>query len=876
MTPVEQTRMIDALNRYCFHNIWNATLQEYRVNVKPNQILAGRYLKGSVSVGSERFPLPTPTDQYIAYYAPQQSFFGGLRLQKGVWIRSDTFLTHYKTLLYSYDTEGRVLPRNSVYLYLSPISNRVIIALLKNPLLKVFGPHFDAFYMTVYRDSDQPNPITLQTWYVDPTNASGSVNGLVTFLSQSKTKNFEGTQILINGREFSQSNPLSYQPGDYIEILCDENVIGAYDVNVSNNTTGFYSDIDSKYKEILHCPKTINPNNQLITHNTCMLSILTSEGIGRYVHRIDDVGVGQITHNDLSITTDVVDAYRTYLNDQDLKIHVRVRTHTKDNVLINDLFYVSFLYICSDEDILKHLRGELDNTLSFWKASSLENSFYTRMMFDTPNSTDKSVLDEYIAGLGYYTVAAILSNHVTTFKTGNMQRQFRVYKPVALIGKSCYPMVYLRGYKLQDDQFTYGDQYSHSVRITLSDDVYLGSENDLVIALIENGSGRPYVFTPDVSHTTITVPFRDVRIFEELTTSESVKGYRVESFHRYIENIETPGSLSVTDNGDGTTTLLFGLSNYNKTFIIQNRNFSVNISTSLDDMIFTEKGSLTLPLQITCMNDTDKVVPLLGYNTVDAYMNSLKLVDNLDISVNTLKDSEDRLAGYEISLNTLDYLKEAPGNILQTIVHTGTQLSNEAGFVYNGTISFDNNINLWYPNISRAYVKGLLVSKLEDFGTYLVPNMTTHTGDAYKIEVHLLGTVAELLDGYSSTPDINRINTIRAYFNRILEVDKSVVVVDRSHLIFSNYVAQITRDLAQGVLEVANDPDDVRFLVQFNTYRHLRDIDTALKDMDIIDLTYTGIYGTYTNFSVSPEIRKIILRFEKLVLPSDPNSLGGL
>lgn len=874
----DQQIMIDALNRYSFRNIWNATLQEYRVNVKPLSVLAGRYLKGSVSVGSELVKLPDSEEQYIAYYTASQAFFNGLNFTKGSWVRSDEFLDKYKTLLYSYDVKGRVLPRDNVYLWLSPVSNKVIIAVRKQAALKIFGPNFGDFFLTVYRDSDQPKTITRRSWRVDPNNLAASTNGLTYFLSQSKQKNLAGTQVLINGVEVDHRQPVTYVGGDYVEILCDDNVVGAYDVNVSNNTTGYYSALDSKNKEILHCPKAINPENDLITHNTCTLTARTSEGRGLYVHRVDDVGVGQISHNDLSITTDVVDAYRTYFDDEDIYIHVRVRTHSKDNVLINELFYVSFLYICSDADILGHLRGEISGTLPFWRADSLESSFYTRMMFDTPNTTDAELLEEYVDGLGYYTVASILSNHVTKIKAGSVQRQYKVHKPISLIGKRCFPMVYLRGYKLATNRFTYNDNLREHVRVTLNSDVHLGPENDLFIALVEDGAGQPYVFTPIVGDTFITVPFADVSVFEEIETEQTVSGYRVSTENRYLPVQETPGSLVVTSNPDGTSTIVFGLSNYNRTFIIQNKNFCVEIIRDIDDMVFQEKGSLTFPLEITCSNDTEKVVPLLGLNIVEGYLNSLRLIEDLDMGVSELRDAEGQLAGYELSVNSLDYLKETAGNELQLVIHTGSRIANESGFMFNDKMSFDSNINLWYPEIGRAYVKGKLMFDVDDYGTYLEPTVDTQTGDAFKIEVHLLGSIRELLEGYSTTPDINRLNAIRAYFNSTVEVDKSLVVVERSHLLFSNYTAQVVKDLADGTLEVANDPDDVRFMIQFNDYRHLREIDTALKvENGVIDLAYVGVYGTYTNFdSVSPDIYAIIHRFLQLTLPGDSYSLGGI
>lgn len=396
--------LIQILNKYIFQKAWNETVATYRTNIALSSV-TGRYLRGRVNVGVENFALPTNNSQYLCFTTPIQAFFGGLTIPSNVWMTGEEVLNTTNTLMYVYIQEGKLIPRKYIHVFRSPNSDRVVIAIPKQVSIKVFGASHGTVYSTLYKDPDQPNDIICKSWYADPFDMVGSTSDLLTFFTTCKQANQAGTTVLVNGIEVDESLPIvSYVAGDYIEIICDENVIGAFDVDVSNNNTGYFSDLTSNYREIIHCPKTINPNNKVITHNTCTLSVRDSNGVGLYYHRADDTGVGQITHNDLSVSTDVIDAFRSYLNDQNVTIHVRVRHHDTDNVLITELFYMTFLYRNSDEDIVQHMRGAITNTLPFWKASELEQSTYTAMMFDTPNSIDESLLTTYVEGLGYHTV----------------------------------------------------------------------------------------------------------------------------------------------------------------------------------------------------------------------------------------------------------------------------------------------------------------------------------------------------------------------------------------------------------------------------------------------------------------------------------------
>lgn len=869
--------LIQKINEYCFREIWNETAAEYRVNIRLKSV-TGRYLRGSVTVGSETIPMPLEETQFLVFQTGRAMFQGGLNIQRGEWIQAQNILGRYKTLLYLYTVMGKLIPRKQIYVFISRTSDKVFIAVPKKPIVKIFGNDYDDVYLTLYRDSDQPNDITCESWYADAFNMVGSTAGLLTYLSNSKNANLAGTTVLVNGMEVDHEVSVSYVAGDYIEILCDRNVIGAYDVDVSDNTTGYYSDASSQYREILHCPKSLNPTNHLITHNTCTLSVRRTDNKGLYLHRVEDTSVGQITHNDLSVATDVVDAYRDHLEDQNIHIHVRVRTHRSDNILISELFYMTFLYRCNDEEIIRHMRGELDAALPFWKASELEKSIYTRMMFNTPNNTDDQILTDYIEGLGYHTVAAIIAPHVYHGTMPSTNKGVTVKKPIALQGRPVRPLVWIRGIKLRDDQYTFVDQLDGTVRVTLVDTVYFIPGDTVSVILVESGATQPYAFYPTVSETTIKVPFKDVRVFEEIPLAQTAHGQTISSDFAYREVEFQSGTLMRTNNADGSTTVIAGASLYDKTLIVQNRYYSWINVINLDTAINTTKGALTAPLTVMCINDNAKIVPLLGVSTLEGYLNGNQLIHDLDMTYRPLKNGSGHVILSEVVITAADYLSYGEtGNRIELIAHTGSAMSMESGFVFDGKVSYDDQINIWHPPLARCYVKGKLIQDPLDNGTYLEPGVPTLNGDPYQIMVMLPGAVAEVLVGYDQVTNINRLTAIRNYFGREIDIDKSFLIMDQSHRIFSPYMAEIIKDVVTGTFEPVNDPDPVLFLAQFADYHYLKDRDPGITDPDgVVDRRYADVLTTYVDDWAVPDptTYAILTRLANAVLPNDPSAIG--
>ena len=218
-------------------------------------------------------------------------------------------------------------------------------------------------------------------------------------------------------------------------------------------------------REIIHIPKSDNPENKLITYVTCDIYLIPgsitaakeSEGYtsyvnGVYFHQCDRADViHQITHNDFSIDVDAIDSVAAangfdykrndagdpITNSLDYTIRVVCRSYTKKsdgdinlyegyiskNALVNfsfgavrDANYCDLLYSYnhSDATILKFLREDAefaDYNMYFWGASWLEeNSAYAVAMMNRVGPTTKNT-----SKMGYY--RAPVEKHYIAGKT---------------------------------------------------------------------------------------------------------------------------------------------------------------------------------------------------------------------------------------------------------------------------------------------------------------------------------------------------------------------------------------------------------------------------------------------------------------------------
>ena len=871
--------IVDALNEYAFLHIWNEIRAEYRVNIRL-QAVSDRFTTGYI-MGGGAIPLPTPKDQYAVFKTATTFFDGGLAIPNDQWIDSVTAINKYGIMLHTYPDHGRMVPKGGVFVRKSSSKNRVYIAIVKEALLKVstLGTYKE-IYLTLYRDSDQANPITCQTFHLPVGSSMAMAARVEAAIRDSQQQSPHGTMVFINGYEIDPTKGIPYVFGDYVDVITDRNVVGSFTVNLTQIDTGFYSKLDTCYKEVIHCPKDLNPTNKLVTHNTVTMFVRDNrQNLGTYLHRCDDVSVGQITHNDLSVATHVINAHRDYLHTQDVSIHVKVRTHSKDNVLMRDSHYIDYLYLCDDDVILQHLRGKVDANLSFWSAAELEQSIYVSMMFDTPNIITADVLDQYINGLGYHTVTSILCQHMQSQtlaadRIGNLMYT----KPIIYRGMKTEVEAFINGHKVNHTQVLLKDFGGDRISVSFDDSVYTTTGQTVTVNMLEAGDARPRLFTPKPGSTYITVPFKGARVFERLSLGTDVtKGWTGHSGYAYKELFPKAGTLMIYPSADGTTQVVCGQSLYNKTLVVVNARYYHAANYDLSSA-YTDKAPLIVNLQITAEDDDNTLVPLLGYTSLDLYLNGMYLIRGIDYTDVPVTDRDGNPSIVEVYVTNKEYLSETQANRLEVVAQTSVAMCDESGYVIHDKVSYDTDINTWYSGVSQLYVGGRLIIDAEDKGTYMQLHGEATNGTPFYLTTTIPEGMGTVLQGYSPETDLDRIRKINAYFREEDQIDPGLVIIPNSHKVYSPYLMGIIYDINRGVYSPVAEPDNSAFLAQFFPYLYLKQRDPCMApQVSGIDIRYVDRHPAYTEVDVpDPTTYKLVKRLTKLVLSEDKYTAGDL
>ena len=340
----------EAVHRYIFDNVYNEPVSEYRVNILP-RLIKNTSASGAINILQKSILLPTSDAAYYVWMISATDFLIGLKLATNTWVDTATITNEYNTLLHMYGVNGRMFHKGKVYLRYNNNRSIIYIAAEKSMVKKCINvTDLNRCYLTIYYDSDIANPVNVTSLYIAN---SKEMSKYQTTIDKAYSSVEDACQLTVfkNGIEITDiDNTPTIEIGDDIDLIVDKNILFAFDVDLvkdSENPT-FYSELDKAYKQLLHIPKALNPDNKVITHTTCDFYVRkwgTSNPEGLYLHRTAQTrSITQVTHNDMAIQLFVLDAYRDYLKTQAISIHCVVRIHDKDNHLVRDANFIDLLY----------------------------------------------------------------------------------------------------------------------------------------------------------------------------------------------------------------------------------------------------------------------------------------------------------------------------------------------------------------------------------------------------------------------------------------------------------------------------------------------------------------------------------------------------
>lgn len=878
MTDMEST-LLNALNRFCFDQIWNEPESELRANIVP-QLVQDRSCSGSIYIGGTYIDLPTTNEPYFLYYIPDQLMFAfSARSVPDQWHSATQLCNDFDILIRTYHLSGKMMSFGKTYI--RKYGTQYLLAVAKSSAIRLI-PHTEMknIRITMYFDSDAVNALTIGSFVVPTIDDNLIVRRQIHEFIQQCPHNIDHTTVYVNGYEIPYTGVDSIPVNSFVDVLHDENELLSFTVDLTDpkNSPTFLSERDKLQKLIVHTPKSLNPTNKVLTHNTAEIHVRTvnpdgTVGRGLYLHRCAEHSVDQLTHNDISIPTYILDAFRDYLGTQEIALKISFKQHDKDNVLIRDKNYIDLLYTCDDATIIQHLLGRVSQNLDFWKASHLESSEYVRMMFDVPNVITPENMWGYVEGLGYYhTMALLCKKIIHTDISAWFSGGIHIPKPLLFTDTPTYPVCYRNGQKIRDDHVRYLDNIHTNVELAFDEHVNFTPGDKLTVELFVDGPSTCFAIVPSEDSSAVILPYHDFVVIEEFDmTSSPVQGLDHVGTKVYKEVTKFVGDIVQYPTDTGMR-LVFGPRMYGRKFIIQNRYCVYRDGKYLDQDIVAG-NPLMVHLNVG-IRDGGYTVPIWNAKHTKVYLNGKYLVEGVDYTIFRPKDALDRISAQQLILNNVEYLV-SENNYLEWIVTSAQEENTVEGWVVNNVAASESELALLFPEMTMLHVDGLYESAPIDRGNKIeLPAGKYREGAPFEVCTTVPDCIDAFLSKYHPNDDLERLTILNEYFYGKQPQYPDIVVMPHSHRCFSPYVVTIIRDILNGTLRgISLDPDVERMKTQFAAYQYLYDCDLVMQlkyNLDFVD-----VFPHYRQVVVpDPNTYRILQAFINSVMPEDSVTSG--
>lgn len=881
LSTTERDRLCcEAISTYLFDKVWNEPVSEYRHNFKP-EVLRDRSTVGSVSINGNAFLLPTTATPYYLWRLDTDTVNIQAECPQRVWLSLNELCTKYKVNIDIYGSDGSMFHKGTTFVMYIGDRQALIIAARKQMIDRIMpAPIRKDVYMTFYYDSDVPNDVEMLSIATDSSRRlSEQTEEMEDFIRRCDNKD----QLLIykNGWEVTDINHLpSLEAGNYYDFIIDRNIIFSFDVDVYHSAQDpvYKSTRDLVYKQLIHIPKALNPDNKIITHNTCDFFIRKgdiSTVEGKYLHRVHKYAVTQVTHNDFGLSLDVLDAYRDYLATELLVIHVVCRQHDKDNVLIRDSCFIDLLYSDrhSDKDIINILCGEGPKQIPWWRADNLEQCKYVEFMFNMPYGNvfyrPEEMMQQYVDALGITPVMNLLCNRIRDLVvTDAFDYQITMATPVMFQDFQTTALVYLNGYLLDSEYVDVDDSGSGEVVIKFDRQLVIRQGDEITVFLYLTGFDRTTRIIPKANHRTVTVPYTKYCVYREdpVTNGVTAKGALYESNVAYVQVFPGANIFIAIDNGDGTTSFTFGEEQDDRTFYIQNTECTHRQEFDLSEYTATGK-TIAIPLMSGIVESNDQV-PIFNVNNINVYMNHRYLVAGHDYLLHEIKDAGDNFVAYEVIVQTMDYFDQNLDHDTLTIfTHIAHQEDSSKGFSVQDILYDATPVNMYFNQITMAHVNGKLERKIDFKGVYgVLPKDTYPEGAHWEIQTCLPESIRAFVERYATSEEANRITILNEYFAPMNPEIPSPLVLPTAHRIYSTTLNNFINDVLNNKIIAAADPDTAQLAATFAAYIRLKEYDLVFSS---IDQRFVDFYPQYVTQEVTTAQRHIIERFVKAFMPEN-------
>lgn len=868
LPTVPTKAVVDHLNTIYFNQVWNAPDDHGRSNFRLTKA-AKRIQTGAVPVGRSMVGLPTIDAVYAVYKTTYRGLNRFSSLPENTWVTDGYLFEKFNVSIQAYDGFGRVCATGKVYLRYIPVVDQVLIAIDKTITSKCTGKSFPDLYMSVYKDTSRSTPMVTSSFVISTFVGSTTTPSIVSSLISQAYTNFPlGTFISVNGFIYDQTHIPTLEHGDVVDIVSDPDVVGVCEVIVDDNLTGYYSEKYNEYRELIHVPKSINPTNIIITTDTLTFLVIdTNSHKGVLGHRVNPHAIESVTHNDFSVSRTTIESFASSLGASSVKIKLFVRLPTNPNYLNSDVNRMKDLYSLSDTTIVDQLMGRAIPQIEEWKSKNLEKSTYINLLYQFSGFPSSTILDDFEKAVGYYSLASTLGQQMRFYTyTGS---QVYIIKPARLFGYQCTAVVYNDGRKVPEGEYEISD-YSDklfSLGFTQNSGVSIGSR--IAVYIAEFGLREVIPFNPTSGQPSIVVDNEDYELYQIFAYSEAKpvwEGSRTAGYKRV-----PPGAseYSTTVNENGSVTYTSKTKNLNKHFYLIPKYGMTNATYDISEQVQDIKPIL---LDLKMINDVEDYIPMMGYQTLEVYLNGFRLIDGVDYEVKPIEgDFGDTLQNF-LAISNYDYLNlEGGENIVEVVSHGDKIVSEDKGYVINNHLHRTSLPMIFSPSSSRTFVHGKLQEVIYENGNVLTTGSDVEEGAAF-LSQHMLAYGAQkLMHAFSPTEEINFRGRVEHVLGIVPPTYPDEVIVEHLYALYSPFLAQIVSDVGNGVITIVNEFRNDMFLKQFSPYSLILARDPIIGNNPLIDRRFVTLAAHYGNYGVEdPEQMFLTQRLIDLVFnPSE-------
>lgn len=888
LTPQERDRICEeALAEFIHSHVWGTPHTEFRVNIKPvltsiNSTVGNIFLNGSV------ITLPTVKDAYYIWAIASENFAIGLTLPTQEWVDSATILNEYRTYLDMYCVTGQMFHKCSVFLRYNSTRSMILIAVRKNMVKKCCTErNLENVYLTIYYDSDLFHPINITSFYCESAKSKFEYQRWIDDYLLTLDNPAWGIMYLDGIEVTDINNPPIPEVGCYIDLIRDENITHNFNVDITNSNEDptYFSDVDKCWKQLIHIPKALNENNYIIAHPTCDFFVRkhTDKIYGRYLHRSTyqtkaPKAVCQVTHNDFAIPLYVLDAYRDYLNTQEISIHVVIRLHADNNEFnFNNLYtltssknFINLLYSNkhSDEDIINFLIGKHKSSalIPWWKATENESSNYVKMILNPPLLSDENNFYEYADALGFYQSLAIIYKRVKDSVVNNdNERTFKYNLSALQVGKNYLPIVYLNNKLLNKDNYEYKIENNYC-SIFIKDNILTKKNQEVTVILFLNGNNDIYHLTPHTEQLSFNINYEEADVYKLITLSskESIKGIN-SNLHSYYQLIAPGSNQYAIQDRDGQSVLVFNneaVSN-NDQFLVLNKNCSYRLKLDISKYIETGE-TIAIPLESSATDLTK--CPILNFKNILVHLNNDYLIRDIDYFINDVRNNIGDIVLKELVIQTMDHFNKDGNDVLEVILNVANIEDSSSGFVVDNIITDATPANLYFPELSTLHIDNRIERHITNKGTFIQIPDKYNKGDIFEIQTDVPLFARKYLESFIKDTDTERLKIMNEYFGKDYTSSLPRVILNKKHRIYSVFLNTILWNLTNNKISLVDDPDESRFQEQIKPWLYLKDLDLCFRNLD---QRFVDYYPQYVNYEISPVLKHLLDRLIANFMPKN-------